>query len=273
MGIYKTYREAVVENGGTKGVYKTGSKGGGHPDYRGCFRIDEPALLGNTTWVECNPADYLETLGSFLASGKRLVRGDLVIYLNGDVKPVENSKIMNLPVDSQEQRFVLQAAADQIATSEEKEGADNIPNQITIDAINSLNEKESYCSTSDLFDAIDTTPQQVESLAKPEWKNGDSVVFGKDDRSGVYIAYDAYNEGHVVYSGGDYFYVLSGDFSQPETPAKREKRERLEAAYDLYCASVNAIALPVMPYNVFITSTFQVASMLAIVDKTGYRKQ
>lgn len=232
MGIYNTYKEAVLANGSTNGVYTDGE--------RFLTNGSEGAYYDTGP---CNPAAFLETLESFLASGKRLVSGDLITYLNGAVKSVENPKIMNTLADSQNQRYVLQAAADQVETPEEKEA----------------------------FDAIDTTPQQVESLGKPEWKNGDSVVFGKDDRSGVYIAYDAYNEGHVIYSGGDYFYVLSGDFSKPDTPAEREERERLEAAYYLYCKC--GIQHETVSFEKFKDGDDCYPGVwLGIVDETGYRK-
>ncbi|AZF88600.1 hypothetical protein [Vibrio phage P23] len=66
-----------------------------------------------------------------------------------------------------------------------------------------------------------------------EWKNGDSCIFGSSDMSGVYIAYDKYNSGHVIYSCGEYFYVLDGDFQKPETPEQKAERERLEAIKEM----------------------------------------
>lgn len=50
-------------------------------------------------------------------------------------------------------------------------------------------------------------------------KNGDPVLFGSDDRIGIYVAEDKYNNGHCIYSGGDYFYCMSGDFRKD--PNKR----------------------------------------------------
>lgn len=249
MSIFKTYKEAVLANGSTKGVYIN--------LMTGWFQLD---ISHPGSWVECNPVNYLESLESFLASGKRLVDGDLTTYLNGAVKSVENPKIMNTFADSQNQRYVLQAAADQVETPKKKEA----------------------------FDAIDTTPRQVESLGNAGW-NGEGLPpigerFCVDDYDTVMLC--KYSSEYVVvgemtgeqYPEGvevviDLKQTPNRKFCKPESQAEREERERLEAAYDLYCASVNAIALPVMPYNVFITSTFQVASMLAIVDKTGYRKE
>lgn len=54
-----------------------------------------------------------------------------------------------------------------------------------------------------------------------EFKNGDSVLFGRDDRVGVYVAEDKYNKCHVIYSGGEYHFCDAGDFTRQP---KKEKR-------------------------------------------------
>ncbi|AUR83402.1 hypothetical protein NVP1139A_40 [Vibrio phage 1.139.A._10N.261.48.C6] len=54
-----------------------------------------------------------------------------------------------------------------------------------------------------------------------KFKNGDSVLFGAGDRVGVYVAEDKYNDGHCIYSGGDYFYCQSGDFRHQPKEQKR----------------------------------------------------
>ncbi len=71
------------------------------------------------------------------------------------------------------------------------------------------------------------------------------------------------------------FYVREGDraFRKPETPQQREERERLEAAYDLYCEftnenSVKATCMSSLEFNHSLVKV----KWLAIVDKTKYRK-
>lgn len=232
MGIYKTYKEAVIANGSVKGIFTDGKR----------FYTDGTDLK-YCNIKPCNPADYLETLADFLAGGKRLVDGDYFVTAGNNVVSVGQKSVsailVNKPGKTQDNHiYVVKAAAYDIETLEEKEA----------------------------FDAIDTTPNQV------EWKNGDDVVFGKDNRKGIYIACDTYNVGHVVYSRGDYFYVRGGDFRKPETAEQREERERLEAAYDLYCEVENADGDEPYDFDFWRTMERKAEGYLAIVDKTGYRK-
>lgn len=91
-----------------------------------------------------------------------------------------------------------------------------------------------------------------------EWKNGDICIFGSSDMSGVYITYDKYNSGHVIYSCGDYFYVLDGDFRKPETPEQKAEREKKEAIDDIK-GTID-----------FFTDSYM--SALSLYEQ-GYRKQ
>lgn len=242
MSVFKTYKEAVIANGSVKGIFTDGNR----------FYTDGTDLK-YCNIKPCNPADYLETLADFLAGGKWLVDGDYFVTAGNNVVSVgQNSvsaSLVNKPGKTQDNHiYVVKAAAYEIETLEEKEA----------------------------FDAIDTTPQQVESLAKAEWQPevGEKVSTTYEVGEVKAIMMQAHSHvDYVVQFDDDWNIFTLDELSKPETPAEREQRERLEAGYDLYCASVNAIALPVMPYNVFITSTFQVASMLAIVDKTGYRNE
>ena len=63
-----------------------------------------------------------------------------------------------------------------------------------------------------------------------------------------------------------------GDFSKPETPEAKKEREELEAAYDLYCEWLIGMEHPKSLYRSFIKGSY-VNAMLAIVRKTGYRKE
>lgn len=96
-----------------------------------------------------------------------------------------------------------------------------------------------------------------------EWKNGDSCIFGGSDMSGVYIAYDKYNSGHVIYSCGEYFYVLDGNFRKPETPEQKAERERLD--------EINEIAsfITSLPTSVKILPK----SLAERIHDAGYRKK
>lgn len=245
MGIYKTYKEAVLGGGSVKGVYTDGSY----------FYTNgsEARFVG----IElCNPADYLETLESFLNSGKRLVSGDDVVGIHGTVITIFDVSVQewNCLSYNNRKRFVLQAAADKVETPKEKEA----------------------------LDAIGTTPQQYESLScsekpnRPEWKSGDECIY--NERVAVFACYLPLSndlcvvEFHAPTTECDVAHV--NELSQPETPAEREERERLEAAYDLYEEAQQKIGcIGYDDFDLFKKSEIQVKFWLAIVDKTGYRKE
>lgn len=245
MAIYKTYKEAVLANGSTKGVYEKLRNGGFQ------FGFLEPGQ-----WKECDPADHLESLEDFRDSDKKLMPGDIVTLKPGGVLTLSESlvEVWGTQSDGDDKRFVLQAAADQVETPEEKEA----------------------------FDAIDTTPQQAESLSKNEWKNGDTLLWKNGNgeflecNTGRYIGYDYEDDFHVFVMTDDgaayrVGYAHSDGITRPETPAEREERERLESARELYLFANKAMqgADIVNHYNFEQSECI----WLALVDKTGYRKQ
>ena len=59
---------------------------------------------------------------------------------------------------------------------------------------------------------------------------------------------------------------------RPESPEDKEERERMESAYDLYCEWCVAMGYPKFSFNEFKNSEKDRAGMLAVVDKTKYRK-
>ncbi|AUR81997.1 hypothetical protein NVP1017O_28 [Vibrio phage 1.017.O._10N.286.55.C11] len=61
-------------------------------------------------------------------------------------------------------------------------------------------------------------------------------------------------------------------FRKPETPQQREGRERLEAAYDLYCIMCGIEGYAKFDLTDFSKTKKDSAVWLAIVDKTNYRK-
>lgn len=275
MSVFKTYKESVLANGSTKGVMFARNCLTGEEFFRSRVDFDyelQCPNLDGAFWLECNPADHLESLESFLTSGKRLASGDLITYLNGAVKSVENPKIMNTCADSQNQRYVLQAAADHVETPEEREEFDRLAREHDNEA-NQAREMD-----------IDTTPQQVESLSgseKPnisEWQNGDECVWGSGLLAKIVGPMPSHPSRVVVEVkdalGAHVKVARINDLQKPETPAEREQRERLEAGYDLYEDAQQAIGcIGYDDFDLFKKSEVQVKFWLAIVDKTGHRKE
>lgn len=115
MGVFKTYRDAVIANGSTKGVYTNLNK----DEFHTCY-----AWRG-LTLHHCNPADYLESVADFQARGKLLALGDDVTGINGHVVSVKRHSynMWNSPDEDHNKRFILQAAADSedTGTPEERE--------------------------------------------------------------------------------------------------------------------------------------------------------
>lgn len=128
MDIYNSYAEAVIANGSTKGVCTTGEHWYGGFDYVGKFSFDkhdEKLLMGSNKWVECNPADHVESMVDFYARGLKLVEGDQYVNQFGEVVTVSKTLVTlaNTPSEGDNKRFVLQAAADNedTETPEERE--------------------------------------------------------------------------------------------------------------------------------------------------------
>lgn len=134
------------------------------------------------------------------------------------------------------------------------------------------------------LDMMDNASKQIESLANnsefpnsSEWKNGEACQYwhwgGREWRDSVYVTYD--NGFHVVRDTEDdgYTGVLDAAVRKQESPEAKEERERLEAAYDLYCLwgnteTIDATLLSMRAFNELPLSK----KWLAIADKTGYRK-
>lgn len=95
MKTYNTYQEAKIDNPNSdiyereKGVFATESL------HR------EP----------CNPADYCMSLESFLASGKRAFRGDIIADKDGKAMIVEAESIVNTPLENDCEVYVIKAKA------------------------------------------------------------------------------------------------------------------------------------------------------------------
>lgn len=248
MGIYKTYKEAVLADGSVKGVFTDGKR----------FYTDGTDLK-YCDIKPCNPADHLESLAFFTTKGLELVDGDMITGVLGGVLTVGVDVNLPLPVSTTRDatRFVIYAAAHEIETPEEKEA----------------------------FDAIDTTPSQVESLSgsgKPndsEWKNGDVCVCGSGLPAKIIGPMPSHPSKMAVEVqdtlGARVKIACINDLEKPETPAEREDRERLDAAYDLYCefTRVNAPASTPKTFERW-KSMLSVEAWLAVADKKAdHRKQ
>lgn len=170
MATFKSYKEAVIKNGKTNAVYTDGVR----------FYTDDPEMAYQGI-TPCNPADYLESLESFLASGKLLERGDSYVGLNGLVQCVTHPETANTTIPSDNLRFVLQATADQVEPLEEKEEFarlarehDNETKKIYRDS-----HKQPFVipgRIKSIEEAFDTTPQQYESLSSSDKPNNQDIA-------------------------------------------------------------------------------------------------
>lgn len=258
MGTYKTYKQAVLANGSTNGISTD------------CNQFFTDSNL--STFKPCNPVDYLETLESFLVSGKRLCKKDTVInddgsiYILNDAEDIDDWSLYDVNDDN---RFILQAAADQTETPEEKEA----------------------------FEAMTgAKPQQVESLVKSDWDGeglppvGVECVFTPDNTKWGFNYVEPFNGAVLHYEGEQFVFMLNhekynlddsmiivsridkGEFSNPETLAEREERERLEAAYYLYCKC--GIQHETVSFKKFKNGDDCYPEVwVDIVNETGYRKE
>lgn len=115
------------------------------------------------------------------------------------------------------------------------------------------------------------TPEEKEV----EWVNGDDVeAYGKLYK---YVGLDPFNDNLCICLANqdDDPQCFSIEvLNKPETEAERVERERLEAAYDLYCEFTNSSQEDATCMSMYGFKMSQVQrKWLAIVDKTNYRKE
>ena len=122
------------------------------------------------------------------------------------------------------------------------------------------------------------TPEEKEV----EWINGDTVEYhNKHEGEGgilTFVGIHPTHKDHAVLYGkhlnGGYMSAPLSMLSKPETEAERAERERLEAAYDLYCEFTNSNQEDATCMSMYGFKMSQVQrKWLAIVDKTNYRKE
>ena len=106
------------------------------------------------------------------------------------------------------------------------------------------------------------------------WSNGDECVYMNHKVIQKFVGFCPKREGYCYIQAPAFEinFVEVSKLSKPETEAERKERERLEAAYDLYCIYKNAIDMPKISFNSFICAEQKnMNAWLAIVDKTNYR--
>lgn len=149
------------------------------------------------------------------------------------------------------------------------------------------------------LDLIDTTPHQYEmskfsGKKEIEWSDSDKLppvgceVMTSYTDDGCDDWCDFHGPGVIIAYHGDYVWVAHhGKFNrvhelcsiefekvEKESPQQREERERLEAAYDLYCVWVgDRVGHHAIDFNEWKIVPDYYKKWLRIVDKTNYRKE
>ena len=112
---YKTYAEAKIANPDCE-VVTTGLKWNGEKSLVGSFAAatiesfgDFP--LGSGAWVFCNPADHCSTLKKFLEAGFKLVVGDKIITIGGEILEIKDKNTgYNDSCKDDHKRYILSAS-------------------------------------------------------------------------------------------------------------------------------------------------------------------
>lgn len=110
----------------------------------------------------------------------------------------------------------------------------------------------------------------LQELHAGEWKAGDECEIEMDGKRQPYIFGCLFPHDKlmaIVFTGNSHMTIPSCRLLKPETEDQRNKRERLEAAYDLYC-TLNA-GHSVVEFDRFKGTC---RNWLRVVDKTNYRK-
>ncbi|AUR94088.1 hypothetical protein NVP1191O_29 [Vibrio phage 1.191.O._10N.286.52.B4] len=258
MKTYNTYQEAKINN--PEGGIAVNASGDIFTS------TDDLKLSDAFAFDVCNPADHCMTVERFLADGHKFTEGDLILGTNNNLVTVGleyTIGIANMESMRDFERYTLRAAA--------------LEDQMNIDK-------------------VETQPEHQEEVSafsgEVEWKSGDEcVVINDNDR---YFVYDEHKKhlgsvgiirslfktkngtemAAVQAENGDCICWRVVMLSKPETPQQREDRERLEAAYELYCHKHKAVYpnLKMRTKHEFDNDSQIRDGYLAIVDKTNYRK-
>lgn len=267
MKIYDTYQEAKIENPGSD-IYMLDSK---TALMNGKFQLmlDAPSPTSHK-WRLCKPADYLPSLEWFFDEGHKLSGGDLYIDICGRVRGVKSDPMtlhcINLRDERDNKRYILRAAALTetkviTETPEEKEAFDAIK-EIDLDRPvirSSVGENES----------VGYRLKDSEFNDSHEWKNGDRCVYCGE--VALFIGLCPSDNHQCAIELNDQLVLAQiEDLSKPESPEQKAERERLEAAYDLYCYAIGSSACM---YPTFVVSPVLSEIWCRAVDKANYRKE
>ena len=106
MKTYNTYQEAKIANPSCEIYVSICGNFAAQDD------VSTIALSGiKEGWNKCNPADYCMSLESFLASGKRAFKGDIIADKDGKAMIVEAESIVNTPFETDCEVYVIKAKA------------------------------------------------------------------------------------------------------------------------------------------------------------------
>lgn len=272
MKFYKTYQECKIANPNSEVIQRNGDAM--------FLPVDNSELITMLSGgIHCKPSEYLISVKDFFDKGHVFLVGDYFLNQHGQVIEVGKryeDGIVIMPDEanyripgSDEHCYILRASAMEIPTQ-------------------SPEEREA-------LDMIDTTSKQVDSLAKggpAEWdgkglppvgveceKIFDGIsqivtpLYYDDHKSGMVMFYYR-DSGNSVGSDYDWCLVENCIFRKLESPEQKAERERLEAAFEVYLAFWSASKSTIITMNM---SEFKDCSdlnyWLAVVDKTGYRKQ
>ncbi len=186
---------------------------------------------------KCKPADHCVTVEKFLADGYKFVEGDLILSLGGYLTKVEAG-----------------------------------------DHLNGCNESDREDSKRYILRAAALEEKPSE---KAEWVNGDGVDWLTPDNkwcTSEHLFVGEHSNGSPVIerkTTGNIFETYWAVIRKPETKQQREDRERLAAAYDLYCYVSEKSGRAPFSIEYFTKSNEHCYKddYLAIVDKTNYRKE
>ncbi|OOE71734.1 hypothetical protein [Salinivibrio kushneri] len=237
--IYKTYKEAVIANGSVKGIHCAMISNDGRDGVFGLEK-DFSSITRNT--LPCYPSGYLQTLADFLESGMSLTKGDLLINTMGQVCSVNHPSAMGMPVEMNKNRYVLDAMAyksfDELASCSEK------PNSLEKSVLVA-------CEGRKLDERIKGYLGELCTIHHR------------------FVNSNGYEMCAIEFDNGYCHCVIKECL---ETPAEREERECLEAAYSVYRRELSLAGLTVKPYREFLKDSAALIACLMVVDVTGYRK-
>lgn len=119
---------------------------------------------------------------------------------------------------------------------------------------------------------LDQLDEWLGLKAEQEWKLGDKCVLAGNEYTFGCVN-PICDQGSVVIfdDTGDYHGCCVNELSKPEAPEQKAERERLEAAKELYYESNKVMSSTDMVNHYNFDQSKDV--WLAIVDKTGYRKE